>query len=143
MKTTLSFLVAMLFMAGVFAQSMFDNKQTVQLETASGTPKVEWKTVEHNFGPIPKGTPVSHKFEFTNTGEGALEITQVKPSCGCTATAYTKEKVKPGASGFVTAEFNAAREGVFTKTITVRTNTEEGVTLLRFRGIVEKASEGE
>jgi hypothetical protein len=65
-----------------------------------------------------------------------LVITSVQASCGCTVTKYTKEAITPGSSGFVTATYNAAHVGVFTKTVTVNANTEGGPVLLTIKGEV-------
>jgi hypothetical protein len=46
--------------------------------------------------------------------------------------------VKPGQKGFVIAEFNAASEGIFKKSVTVTMNTEPSITVLNFDGTVIK-----
>ena len=124
----------------VQAQSMFENNGAVTFEQ-EGAPKAHWEAEKHNFGQIPQGTPVTHRFEFTNTGNAPLEISSVKASCGCTATNYSKEPVAPGEMGFVEAQYNAAGVGIFSKTVTVRTNAAEGVTVLRFQGEVVKSEQ--
>lgn len=95
-----------------------------------------WTTTEFDFGQIKPGVPVSHDFAFTNNGEIPLVISAVQASCGCTVTAYTKEPIEPGASGYVKATFNAASVGQFTKSVTVTANTEEGVAKLIIKGEV-------
>jgi hypothetical protein len=45
---------------------------------------------------------------FTNTGSTPLVISNVRGSCGCTVTDYTKEPIAPGKTGNVKATFNAA-----------------------------------
>lgn len=101
--------------------------------------KVTWDVQNHQFGKIEKGKPVSFDFTFTNTTDKPILLTKVKPSCGCTATKYTKTPVKPGAKGFVTATYNAASPGKFHKTIRVTTN-EEGTApkVLIIKGEVKK-----
>ena len=98
----------------------------------------EWSVLVHDFGKITQGTPVETTFEFKNTGENPLVLSNVKAACGCTATEYTKEPVQPGESGFVKGVFNAQAEGVFNKTITVTTNTAEKATVLTIKGEVGK-----
>lgn len=97
---------------------------------------ITWKEDVYNFGDIEKGKPVSHEFTFTNTTKQTVVITNVKASCGCTATNYTKTPIKPGETGFVTATYNAANPGNFTKTVTVTTNDSDVNKILTIKGKV-------
>jgi hypothetical protein len=95
-----------------------------------------WSKTTVDLGELKLNKPVTHEFTFINTGSAPLVISSVKASCGCTITSYTKSPVAEGSTGFVTATYNAASLGVFTKTITVTSNTDEGVTLLVIKGEV-------
>ena len=96
----------------------------------------EWQDTSHDFGTIALNEPVSHEFVFTNTGDVPLIIVSAKASCGCTVADYTKEPIAPGAQGRVAASYNAAKSGVFNKTVTVQANTEEGQVTLTLKGEV-------
>lgn len=98
---------------------------------------ITWKEDSFDFGSIEKGKPVSHEFSFKNTTKQTILITNVKASCGCTATNYTKTPIKPGETGTVTATYNAANPGNFTKTVTVTTNDSEVNKILTIKGKVE------
>ncbi|HEU5290187.1 MAG TPA: DUF1573 domain-containing protein [Cyclobacteriaceae bacterium] len=101
-----------------------------------------WAATTFDFGKIVKGEPVTHEFTFTNTGNDALIISSVQASCGCTVTDYTKDPIPAGNKGFVKATYNAAKEGVFSKTVTINANTEDAVVLLTIKGeVVEKIVE--
>ena len=95
-----------------------------------------WSKTTVDLGELKLNKPVTHEFTFINTGSAPLVISSVKASCGCTVTSYTKSPVAEGSPGFVTATYNAASLGVFTKTVTVTSNTDEGVTLLVIKGEV-------
>ena len=98
----------------------------------------QWSETSFDFGKKKAGIPVSYEFRFKNNGMLPLIITSVKASCGCTVTAYTKEPVEKGSSGFVRATYDAAKAGKFSKTIAVYANTAEGMTQLTIKGeIVE------
>jgi len=97
-----------------------------------------WAQTSYDFGKIKHNTPVTHEFRFTNNGNVPLVITAVKASCGCTVAEYTKDPVAPGAEGFVKATYSAATEGVFTKTITVNSNSTDGIVTLIIKGEVSK-----
>ena len=108
------------------------NKVNVEIATSP----IAWKSEIIDLGEIPQGTPKAMDFEFKNTGKIAVLITNVHGSCGCTATDYTKTEIATGKSGKVTATFNAANKGAFTKTVTVTTNAETAPKVLTFKGTV-------
>ena len=97
---------------------------------------IVWKAETVDVGEIPQGTPKAIVYEFKNTGKTAVVITNVKGSCGCTATDYTKEPILPGKSAKVTATYNAANKGTFTKTVTVTTSAEETPKIRTLKGTV-------
>jgi hypothetical protein len=103
---------------------------------------VVWKSESIDVGSIPQNTPKPIIFEFKNTGKTALIVTNVQGSCGCTATDYTKTPIAPGKSGTVTATYNAANPGGFTKTVSVTTNAETTVKVLTIKGTVVAAATG-
>ncbi|QEE48693.1 DUF1573 domain-containing protein [Flavobacterium alkalisoli] len=98
--------------------------------------KITWTEDVFNFGDVEKGHPASHEFTFKNTTDQTILITNVKASCGCTATNYTKTPIKPGEMGTVTATYNAANPGNFTKTVTVTTNDSDVKKVLTIKGKV-------
>lgn len=97
---------------------------------------IVWKAETIDVGQIPQGTPKAIVYEFKNTGKTAVVITAVQGSCGCTATDYTKEPILPGKSAKITATYNAANKGVFSKTVTVTTSAETTPKVLTLKGIV-------
>lgn len=102
----------------------------------SETPVFAWDITVYDFGKIKFNQPVTHEFKFTNTGDAPLVISSVQASCGCTVTEYSKDPIAPGGQGFVKATYNAAKAGVFTKTVTVNANAEEKVVQLVIKGEV-------
>jgi hypothetical protein len=103
---------------------------------------IVWKTESIDVGQIPQNTPKPIVFEFKNTGKTTVLVTNVQGSCGCTATNYTKTPIEPGKSGTVTATYNAANAGAFTKTVSVTTNVETTPKVLTIKGTVVAASTG-
>lgn len=98
---------------------------------------ISWKSETIDVGEIPQNQPKLITFEFKNTGKTDVIITNVKGSCGCTATNYTKMPIKSGKSGIVTATYNAANLGAFTKTVSVTTNDDSVSKILTLKGIVK------
>ncbi len=112
-------------------------KPAAAVSTGNSKPsEITWTEDSYNFGDIAKGKPVSHEFTFKNTTKETILITNVKASCGCTATNYTKTPIKPGETGSVTATYNAANPGSFTKTVTVTTNDSDVKKTLTIKGKV-------
>ena len=83
---------------------------------------ISLKETEYNFGKIPQGKPVTHVFEFTNTGDGLFILNNVQASCGCTTPEWSKDTLVSGASSKITVGYNAMNEGSFTKFITITYN---------------------
>lgn len=127
MKTLKVTLAALFISALSFAQapSTQEAKAIVTNQVApAAISSMKWISETHDFGDIEKGKPVTYEFTFTNTTKETVLLTNVKPSCGCTAANYTKTPIKPGEKGVVEATYNAAAPGNFHKTITVTTNEE-------------------
>ncbi len=118
--------------------SASEGTQTTPTEIA----QIAFETMEHDFGKIREGEKVTYRFKFKNTGKIPLKITDVKPSCGCTASDYTKEPVPPGGEGYVEVVFDSqGRTGTQQKTVTVFANTDPPSFLLRFKGEVLPAKQ--
>lgn len=126
----------------VFGVVVFAMSQAATVTIESGNPgsmaKFKWEETTHNFGKIEQRKPVSVEFVFTNTGSTPLVISNVKGSCGCTVTKYTKEPIAPGKTGNVKATFNAAAVGAFNKSVRVTANVEGGTETLFIKGEVLK-----
>jgi len=76
----------------------------------------------HDAGTVSKGQKVSVDFVIENQGQADLEISDVRPSCGCTVASFDK-KIAPGARGKVHAELDTIDfQGPIAKTITVLSN---------------------
>lgn len=99
-------------------------------------PKLNFVKPRHDYGTIKEDQGKKEAvFEFTNTGDSVLVITRVQPSCGCTASEYTKTPVPPGGKGFVTAVFDPrGYSGRFAKSISVYSNAKPNVVVLVIEG---------
>ena len=86
-------------------------------------PQLTFAEKSHDFGDIQQGDRISHTFKFTNTGSQPLLISEVKTTCGCTATNWTREPVAPGATGEVSATFDSAgKRNIQRKVIAIHSN---------------------
>lgn len=116
---------------------VFISAMTFAIFAADNGPVMTFDEKTYDFGTIKEvDGPVTHSFEFTNTGNEPLVIINVNASCGCTRPEYSKEPIKPGKSGKIKVTFNpAGRPGEFSKDIKVRTN-ENKRPILKITGIV-------
>ena len=75
-------------------------------------------------------------FEFTNTGDAPLIITNVQSTCGCTVPSKPTEPILPGKTGKIDVKYNM-NTGPIRKTITVESNAvnvEVGRVAIKIKG---------
>lgn len=73
-------------------------------------------------GTVPKGEKIKTIFEIRNEGDAVLEITDVRPSCGCTVATYD-DKIAPGEVGRIHVVIDSTNLfGADVKKVTVLTN---------------------
>lgn len=100
---------------------------------------IEFAETKHDYGVIEQGEKVGYTFEFKNTGNEPLVLSNVKPSCGCTTPSWTKEPIAPGEMGEIDVEFDSkGKSGTQTKTVTVTANTDPAKTVLTITGSVQQ-----
>ncbi|MGD1148757.1 MAG: DUF1573 domain-containing protein [Thermoanaerobaculaceae bacterium] len=66
-------------------------------------PVIEIAEKIKDFGTVPKGDKIHATFEVRNTGKASLEISQVRPTCGCTVASFD-QTIAAGGTGKVVAE---------------------------------------
>lgn len=73
-------------------------------------------------GQVRSGLSLSHRFTFCNRGPEAVEITDVRPSCGCLAPKLEKRNFQAGESGELLLEVNTLTQpaGLHSWRITLR-----------------------
>lgn len=99
---------------------------------------IEWDEMSYDFGEIPFNKPIQIDFSFKNPGMIPLIISDVKTSCGCTVADFPKQPINSGAKGTIKVTFDAKSPGYFSKTVTVYSNSQEGLTQLFIKGVVVK-----
>ena len=98
-------------------------------------PRIEFEQTEFNTGRITQGEVRTFEYNFTNTGNAPLVISEVSGSCGCTIPRnYPKEKIMPGEGGSIEVEFDSDNKwGTQTVTVNVATNAIPAFTQLIIR----------
>ena len=96
--------------------------------------KIEFKTDVIDYGEIAKGSDGVRTFEFTNTGDAPLIISNVKSSCGCTVPSKPDGPVAPGESSTIEVKYDTKRVGPIRKTVTVYSNADQPIVSLKIKG---------
>nr|WKN36724.1 DUF1573 domain-containing protein [Tunicatimonas sp. TK19036] len=116
MKHVFVFFLSLFFIQSAFAQ------ETAIDENADG-PRIKFSEDTKDFGDITQGDKVSHTFEFENTGNEPLILSNVLTTCGCTATSWPREPITPGETAKIDVSFNSTgKMGRQNKVVTVVSN---------------------
>ncbi len=100
--------------------------------------KITFKTDTIDYGTVLKGSDGVRVFEFTNTGDAPLIITDVKSSCGCTIPKKPNGPIAPGESSSIEVKYDTNRVGPIRRSITVSSNATEPMVALKIKGEVAK-----
>jgi hypothetical protein len=122
MKNLIAILFVGLMSLGVYAQEK--------------VAKIEFKTDTIDYGTINKGADGVRVFEFTNTGNAPLIISDVKSTCGCTVPKKPDAPIMPGQTGEISVKYDTNRVNPIRKTITVTSNADTPTVALKIKGEV-------
>ncbi len=89
-------------------------------------PLIKFKTEYKIIGKVLQGSELSYKFEFTNTGDEPLIISNVRTSCNCTVASYPDTPILAGEANQVDINLDTKVIGQFTKDIVVYSNALNG-----------------
>ena len=101
-------------------------------------PKIEFESLEIDYGKISKGDNGVRVFKFTNFGSEPLIINKVYSSCGCTIPKKPSSPINPGQDDEIQVKYDTNRVGPIRKIITVLSNATNSPTVsLKITGNVE------
>jgi hypothetical protein len=100
-------------------------------------PQLKFKDLKKSFGFVKKGEVVTLEFEFTNSGNQPMIITEAKVECSCTSVEFPKQPIAPSQSEKIIVRFD-------TKTVYDRqdriveiiSNSKNANQKIRFKGVV-------
>ena len=122
--------IFLVLFVSIFSSSVFGQGAKIEFKDADNT--IDYGRVEKN------SDDGVRSFEFTNTGDAPLIITNAQSTCGCTVPSYPKEPIMPGKSGKIEVKYNIG-VGPIRKTITIESNAsnyEGGRIPLKIKGEV-------
>lgn len=106
-------------------------------------PKLEFKKEVHDYGTIKNGADGQCTFDFKNTGNSPLIISNAKGSCGCTVPSWPKEPIAPGKTATITVRYDTKRPGAINKSVTISSNAVNSPTkVIRIKGNVLPKPQG-
>ena len=104
--------------------------------------KIDFKSDTIDYGTVSKDDDNGLRvFEFTNTGDADLIISDVKSTCGCTVPSKPKDPIKPGKTGKIEIKYTM-NPGPIRKTVTVTSNAvnvPDGIVAIKLKGEVVQA----
>ena len=103
----------------LFVAATATNTLSAQIEKGA---KIEFAKQTHDYGSIKYDADPYCTFEFKNTGNEPLIISNAKGSCGCTVPEWSKEPIAPGATGSIRVKYDTKRPGPINKSITIDSN---------------------
>jgi len=105
----------------------------------SAQAQLKFNDTKKNFGFVKKGEQVKLIYEFTNTGNQPLFITDTKAECSCTKVTWPKEPILPGKSNNIEVLFDTSptydRQD---RVVEVFSNDQKSPQKIRFKGVVLK-----
>ena len=104
----------------------------------SGPARIVFEQTEIDFGEVWDTESLEGRFPFTNAGGKPLNITEVKPSCGCTTTELARTRFEPGEGDALELVWEPKGHGLQAKTITVRSPSEgPGLDVLTIKATIK------
>ena len=90
---------------------------------ALAQPRAVLESDHFDFGSIPQGARVFHRFPLVNQGDAPLEVLKVDSACGCTTVVVGRKVLAPGERIELEVAFaSAGLRGPVNKTVQVSTN---------------------
>ncbi len=80
-----------------------------QMEEEKGNPSIKFDKMVYDFGDIEPDSYSTATFNFTNVGDGTLNISRTKGTCKCTVPKLKKNDYALGESGQLTVKFHAPK----------------------------------
>ena len=129
----MKYLLFLFFFSGSIIPSMGYGQTGVSNKIGQGLSLVE---KVYDFGKIPQGKPVEHRFQVINSTNHELIINNVHASCGCTTPEWSHEAIPAGGKSEVKVGYNAANVGNFEKTITIQFGNNGQTEVISIKGYV-------
>ena len=85
------------------------NAHPIRAQGQGWAEKMFQQGLAHEFGVVPKGSQLLHRFPITNIYAVRMEITQIQPGCGCVSAVASKRFLEPRETGTIDVSMDAKR----------------------------------
>ncbi len=116
------------------AQDLTQTPSPAEESVDPNGPVITFDSLVVDFGTIDQGSDPFRIATFTNTGKKPLHITNCKGSCGCTVPKCPTTPIMPGEQGTMKVRYDTKRTGRISKTVTVKSNANNGTITLKVVG---------
>jgi hypothetical protein len=131
-----------LFSLMMLTGAVIVSSNTVTAQEVENGAKITFTKETHDYGTVKNGGDGTCTFEFKNTGNAPLILSNSKGSCGCTVPTWPKEPIAPGANGVISVKYDTKRTGAINKSVTITSNAvNEPTKTIRIKGTVLPAPE--
>jgi len=96
--------IATINVLGIFLIGMFLNPLNAGEKTG---PKIVFANETVTLDQLPSGDRAKYSFTFSNQGDQALLVAEVKTSCGCTEAKVSPKEIPPGGAGKIDVTFDS------------------------------------
>ena len=107
----------------VFAQEIFSdifNKMAIKAAPQHEKANIEWTSpTKYNFGDISQNKTAVYEFQFTNTSNIPIKITNAHSSSACIVPIWENKAIQPNEMASIRVMFCAGQIGEFNKIIKV------------------------
>ncbi len=106
---------------------------------ASSQAQIKVKKAKQKFGFVKQGKIVTLEYEFINTGDKPLKITDYKAECSCTEVEIPSPEIIPKQKGIIKVTFNT--KDAYDRPdriVEIISNATVSPVYLRFKGVVLK-----
>ena len=119
------------------------NSNSIVNNSTNKYPIMTFDKKVHDFGNIIDGQAQETVFNYTNTGDAPLVISEIKSTCGCTVPQdWSRAPLLPGESSKFTVKFNGKGANKTSKTVTIKANTKSGSESVRISAFINKPGNG-
>ena len=119
------------------------NSNSIVNNSTNKYPIMTFDRKVHDFGNIIDGQAQETVFNYTNTGDAPLVISEIKSTCGCTVPQdWSRAPLLPGESSKFTVKFNGKGANKTSKTVTIKANTKSGSESVRISAFINKPGNG-
>ena len=131
-RFTIIYLFLIAFSASKCGSGTGNSTANSSSKVNTGKSEISFREYQHDFGNVSEGEKLSYTFIFDNKGTGDLVITSATTTCGCTVPKYETKPIPPGSTGNLEVVFDTSgREGMQTKTVTIKSNAKIPVVILK------------